>query len=199
MLPYSQELPHIDEKVVGDEFSEEGIRASRKCILCEFLSRNLEEAYQRLRLYDTGKETYHKALNIKSAVDDSTNYGIYRDYLRGRYNGVIDGTVKSVPIFASPMFGMNWSARKTEEKVTALQLRISAYKLWDFARRVAVYPYNTAHDGLSKRSAFQPANGYKSVEVLTPNVFWTLQEIVFNPVHNASKHATDMCVGTARC
>lgn len=123
---YTHELPWTED--VPDADDTPRTPAVRKSSLQEYLMRNLDDtAYQRLRLYNTSPDaeiTFHNSTFVKSAISGSSDYGVYRDHLAGRYNGIIDGPVKSVSIFATPMFGLSWSAWKTEKEVTALQLWI---------------------------------------------------------------------------
>ena len=87
-----------------------------------------EEAFVSMGLYENVlKESsdmiFHNSTYVKSKASDASNIASSRDYLAGRYSGIIDSHFKSVILFTAPMFGMRWQKWQTDKEM-------SAYNMW---------------------------------------------------------------------
>jgi len=87
-----------------------------------------EEAFVGMGLYENVlKESsdmiFYNSTYVKSKASDASNIASSRDYLAGRYSGIIDSHFKSVILFTAPMFGMRWQKWQTDKEM-------SAYNMW---------------------------------------------------------------------
>lgn len=103
--------------------------------LSDFFQSSLtDELYQSFGLYENASPdspmTFHNSSCVKLSAGNANTYVTSRDYLAGRYSGVIDSHLKSILIYAAPMFGMKWSKWIVEKER-------NAYRLWKTSHGVA--------------------------------------------------------------
>ena len=81
----------------------------------DYLESNLtEDAYQSLRLYrnaslNNAAIVFYNGTVVKAIAGKANDHVSVRDYLSGRYSGIAESHLKSVLIYATPLFGMGWS------------------------------------------------------------------------------------------
>ncbi len=66
---------------------------------------------------------YHNSTVIKTEAGHANSYVTARDFLAGRYSGIIDSPYRSMMIYVAPMFGMRWQTWLTQKE-------IGAYTVW---------------------------------------------------------------------
>ena len=95
-----------------------------------------EEAFVGMGLYENVlKESsdmiFYNSTYVKSKASDASNIASSRDYLAGRYSGIIDSHLKSVILFTAPMFGMRWQKWQTDKEMSAYNMWLKTHSTFD--------------------------------------------------------------------
>lgn len=132
----------------------------------DYLESNLtEDVYQSLRLYrnvslNNAAILFYNGTVVKAIAGKANDHVSVRDYLSGRYSGIAESHLKSVLIYATPLFGMGWSKWLVEKE-------ISAQVIWKKTRSIVQEAYRFskgASAALIVNSPQQFANLYRDVD-----------------------------------
>lgn len=88
----------------------------------------IDENYSEIKLFtNTSIEStdmvFHNSTVVKTEAGQANSYVTARDFLAGRYCGIIDSPYRSLMIYVAPMFGMRWQTWLTQKE-------IGAYTVW---------------------------------------------------------------------
>ena len=106
---------------------------------------------------------FHTSGYIKNYLAGKSAKGNYRDFMSGRYTGILDSKQKSLMLFCAPWFTMPWSAKLTKAESRAYDFWTRTSALTDYyqqkeTQRTAAIIVNNAREFAYHYNTFDRAN-----------------------------------------
>ena len=119
----------IDDWLGNDQKEQDTLNNSR-VVFTDIIKQVLDkEAYSGLELFEipyspNGKNRceFHGSYTVKQVASQFNSMSDVKDFVRGRYRGVLDSYYKSVLVYTEPVFGLSWPKWFTEYEATAFRI-----------------------------------------------------------------------------
>lgn len=113
-----------------EERTDQKLSDSNRILLTDILNQVIdEELYNQMELFtiaykpdDANRIEFHGNNTMKHVASKFNSVSDGKDFVRGRYQGVLDSYYKSVLVYAEPVFGLAWSEWFTQNEQTAFRI-----------------------------------------------------------------------------
>lgn len=114
----------------AEERTDQKLSDSNRILLADILNQGVdEELYRQMELFaiaykpnDVNRIEFHGSNTMKRVASKFNSASDGKDYVRGRYQGVLDSQFKSVLVYTEPVFGLAWSEWFAQSELTAFRI-----------------------------------------------------------------------------